>query len=218
MPARCCALPDALPLTSIFPTPRFSPEQRRRCRCRSPWRARQPVHAQTANAATAEPPWTRSPSPATGWMAICPAPRRCWSIQAPAPSSSASASGKRRGHLREALRLVPGVQVQDSNGTGGSDVSLNLSVRGLTARLSPRSYVLQDGVPSPTRPTASPSCRWRPWRWAIWTPSTWCAAQARCATARRTWAASSTSRRAPFPRLLRPKPPSAPRSTATAAT
>jgi Fe(3+) dicitrate transport protein len=32
--------------------------------------------------------------------------------------------------VREALRLVPGVQVQDSNGTGGSDISLNLSVRG----------------------------------------------------------------------------------------
>jgi Fe(3+) dicitrate transport protein len=42
--------------------------------------------------------------------------------------------------LRDVLRLVPGVQVQDSNGTGGSDVSLNIGVRGLTARLSPRSY------------------------------------------------------------------------------
>ena len=28
--------------------------------------------------------------------------------------------------LRDVLRLVPGVQVQDSNGTGGSDVSLNM--------------------------------------------------------------------------------------------
>jgi outer membrane receptor for Fe3+-dicitrate len=62
-------------------------------------------------------------------MAICPAPRRCWSIQRP-HHRRASASGKRRGRLREALRLVPGVQVQDSNGTGGSDISLNLSVRG----------------------------------------------------------------------------------------
>ncbi|WP_159914898.1 TonB-dependent siderophore receptor [Pantoea sp. 18069] len=58
--------------------------------------------------------------------------------------------------LREALRLVPGVQVQDSNGTGGSDVSLNLGVRGLTARLSPRSYVLQDGVPVSYAPYGQP--------------------------------------------------------------
>ena len=58
--------------------------------------------------------------------------------------------------LREALRLVPGVQVQDSNGTGGSDISLNLSVRGLTARLSPRSYVLQDGIPVSYAPYGQP--------------------------------------------------------------
>ena len=58
--------------------------------------------------------------------------------------------------LREALRLVPGVQVQDSNGTGGSDISLNLSVRGLTARLSPRSYILQDGVPLSYAPYGQP--------------------------------------------------------------
>jgi Fe(3+) dicitrate transport protein len=32
--------------------------------------------------------------------------------------------------VRDVLRLVPGVQVQDSNGTGGSDVSLNIGVRG----------------------------------------------------------------------------------------
>ena len=58
--------------------------------------------------------------------------------------------------LREALRLVPGVQVQDSNGTGGSDISLNLSVRGLTARLSPRSYMLQDGIPISYAPYGQP--------------------------------------------------------------
>jgi len=58
--------------------------------------------------------------------------------------------------VREALRLVPGVQVQDSNGTGGSDVSLNLGVRGLTARLSPRSYVLQDGIPVSYAPYGQP--------------------------------------------------------------
>src|SRR5215475_6974262 len=39
-------------------------------------------------------------------------------------------------NLRDALRMIPGVQVQESNGTGGSDVSLNVGVRGLTSRLS----------------------------------------------------------------------------------
>src|ERR1700761_1204302 len=45
-------------------------------------------------------------------------------------------------NLRDALRMVPGVQVQESNGTGGSDVWLNVGVRGLTSRLSPRSTLL----------------------------------------------------------------------------
>ncbi|MEG2048193.1 MAG: TonB-dependent receptor, partial [Comamonas sp.] len=58
--------------------------------------------------------------------------------------------------LRDVLRLVPGVQVQDSNGTGGSDVSLNIGVRGLTSRLSPRSYVLMDGVPVSYAPYGQP--------------------------------------------------------------
>ena len=41
-------------------------------------------------------------------------------------------------NVRDVLRGIPGVQVQDSNGTGGSDLSLNVAVRGLTSRLSPR--------------------------------------------------------------------------------
>jgi len=49
--------------------------------------------------------------------------------------------------LRDALNQVPGVQVQDSSGTGGSEISLNMGVRGLSSRLSPRSTVLIDGVP-----------------------------------------------------------------------
>jgi outer membrane cobalamin receptor len=39
--------------------------------------------------------------------------------------------------VRDVLKRVPGVQVQDNNGTGGSDISLNVGVRGLTSRLSP---------------------------------------------------------------------------------
>ncbi|WP_153676330.1 TonB-dependent receptor plug domain-containing protein, partial [Pseudomonas aeruginosa] len=48
-------------------------------------------------------------------------------------------------NVRDVLRKVPGVQVQDNNGTGGSDISLNVGVRGLTSRLSPRSTVMIDG-------------------------------------------------------------------------
>ncbi|WP_454848582.1 TonB-dependent receptor family protein [Rhizobium binxianense] len=58
--------------------------------------------------------------------------------------------------IRDALNRVPGVQVQESNGTGGSDVSLNLGVRGLTSRLSPRSTVLMDGIPLAYAPYGQP--------------------------------------------------------------
>lgn len=58
--------------------------------------------------------------------------------------------------IRDALKQIPGVQVQESNGTGGSDVSLNMGVRGLTSRLSPRSTVLMDGVPLSFAPYGQP--------------------------------------------------------------
>jgi Fe(3+) dicitrate transport protein len=59
-------------------------------------------------------------------------------------------------NVREVLRRIPGVQVQESNGTGGSDVSLNVGVRGLASRLSPRSTVLLDGVPLAVAPYGQP--------------------------------------------------------------
>ncbi|MBP2563180.1 Fe(3+) dicitrate transport protein [Neorhizobium galegae] len=58
--------------------------------------------------------------------------------------------------IRDALNQIPGVQVQESNGTGGSDVSLNLGVRGLASRLSPRSTVLMDGIPLSYAPYGQP--------------------------------------------------------------
>ncbi|MGM4908724.1 TonB-dependent receptor family protein [Rhizobium sp. 768_B6_N1_8] len=58
--------------------------------------------------------------------------------------------------IRDALNQIPGVQVQEANGTGGSDVSLNLGVRGLTSRLSPRSTVLMDGIPLAYAPYGQP--------------------------------------------------------------
>jgi Fe(3+) dicitrate transport protein len=65
-------------------------------------------------------------------------------------------------NLRDALRQVPGVQVQESNGTGGSDVSLNVGVRGLTSRLSPRSTILLDGVPIAVAPYGQPQVSMAP--------------------------------------------------------
>ncbi len=65
-------------------------------------------------------------------------------------------------NVREVLRRMPGVQVQDSNGTGGSDISLNVGVRGLASRLSPRSTVLLDGVPLAVAPYGQPQLSMAP--------------------------------------------------------
>ena len=54
------------------------------------------------------------------------------------------------------------MQVQESNGTGGSDISLNVGVRGLTSRLSPRSTVLIDGVPAAFAPYGQPQLSMAP--------------------------------------------------------
>ncbi|MFC4765268.1 TonB-dependent receptor family protein [Dyella koreensis] len=64
--------------------------------------------------------------------------------------------------VRDMLRRIPGVQVQESNGTGGSDISLNVGVRGLTARLSPRSTILLDGVPIAVAPYGQPQVSMMP--------------------------------------------------------
>lgn len=64
--------------------------------------------------------------------------------------------------IRDMLRRIPGVQVQESNGTGGSDISLNVGVRGLTSRLSPRSIVLLDGVPISVAPYGQPQISMAP--------------------------------------------------------
>ncbi|MGH8463540.1 MAG: TonB-dependent receptor family protein, partial [Pseudomonas sp.] len=65
-------------------------------------------------------------------------------------------------NVRDVLRGVPGVQVQDSNGTGGSDIALNVGVRGLTSRLSPRSTVLIDGIPAAFAPYGQPQLSMAP--------------------------------------------------------
>ncbi|GGC02876.1 amino acid ABC transporter substrate-binding protein [Oxalicibacterium flavum] len=58
--------------------------------------------------------------------------------------------------VREALRQVAGVQAQENNGTSDSDVALNVGVRGLTARMSPRSLIMLDGVPVSFAPYGQP--------------------------------------------------------------
>jgi len=65
-------------------------------------------------------------------------------------------------NVGDVLRRVPGVQVQENNGTGGSDISLNVGVRGLTSRLSPRSTVLIDGVPASVAPYGQPQLSMSP--------------------------------------------------------
>ena len=65
-------------------------------------------------------------------------------------------------NVRDVLRRIPGVQVQDSNGTGGSDISLNVGVRGLTSRLSPRSTIMMDGIPLAVAPYGQPQLSMAP--------------------------------------------------------
>jgi Fe(3+) dicitrate transport protein len=64
-------------------------------------------------------------------------------------------------NVRDVLRGIPGVQVQDSNGTGGSDLSLNVACAA-TSRLSPRSTVLIDGIPAAFAPYGQPQLSMAP--------------------------------------------------------
>ncbi|QGL76571.1 TonB-dependent receptor plug domain-containing protein [Stenotrophomonas maltophilia] len=64
--------------------------------------------------------------------------------------------------IGDAMRRIPGVQVTDNSGTAGSSVSLNIGVRGLTGRYSPRSTVLLDGVPLAVAPYGQPQLSFAP--------------------------------------------------------
>ncbi len=101
--------------------------------------------------------------------------------------------GPRRGQHPRSAGAHSRVSAPLNNGTGSHDLALNFGIRGLNPRLASRSTVLMDGIPVPFAPTASHSCRWRRCPSATWTRWTWSAAAARCATGRRTSAASSTS-------------------------
>lgn len=58
--------------------------------------------------------------------------------------------------IGDVMRRIPGVQATENSGTAGSAISLNIGVRGLTGRYSPRSTVLLDGVPLAVAPYGQP--------------------------------------------------------------
>lgn len=64
--------------------------------------------------------------------------------------------------IGDVLRRIPGVQSTDNSGTAGSAISLNIGVRGLTGRYSPRSTVLVDGVPLAVAPYGQPQLSFAP--------------------------------------------------------
>ncbi len=66
------------------------------------------------------------------------------------------------GSIDEAMRRIPGVQATENSGTAGSRISLNIGVRGLTGRYTPRATVLLDGVPLAVAPYGQPQLSFAP--------------------------------------------------------
>lgn len=64
--------------------------------------------------------------------------------------------------IGDVMRRIPGVQSTDNSGTAGSSISLNIGVRGLTGRYSPRSTVLLDGIPLAVAPYGQPQLSFAP--------------------------------------------------------
>lgn len=58
--------------------------------------------------------------------------------------------------ISEAVRLIPGVNATDNSFSGGGQTSMNIGVRGLAGRLSPRSTILLDGIPLAYAPYGQP--------------------------------------------------------------
>jgi Fe(3+) dicitrate transport protein len=59
-------------------------------------------------------------------------------------------------NIGDVMRRIPGVQATNNSSTSGSAISLNIGVRGLTGRLTPRSTVLLDGIPLSVAPYGQP--------------------------------------------------------------
>jgi Fe(3+) dicitrate transport protein len=66
------------------------------------------------------------------------------------------------GSIGEVMRRIPGVQTTENSGSAGSMISLNVGVRGLTGRYTPRSTVLLDGVPLAVAPYGQPQLSFAP--------------------------------------------------------
>lgn len=58
--------------------------------------------------------------------------------------------------IGDVVRRIPGVQASENSSSAGSAISLNIGVRGLTGRFSPRSTVLLDGIPLAVAPYGQP--------------------------------------------------------------
>lgn len=64
--------------------------------------------------------------------------------------------------IGDVMRRIPGVQATDNSGTAGSAISLNIGVRGLSGRFTPRSTVLLDGIPMAVAPYGQPQLSFAP--------------------------------------------------------
>ncbi|MNR93292.1 Fe(3+) dicitrate transport protein FecA precursor [compost metagenome] len=64
--------------------------------------------------------------------------------------------------ISDVMRRIPGVQVSDNAATAGTAISLNIGVRGLTGRYTPRSTVLLDGIPLAFAPYGQPQLSFAP--------------------------------------------------------
>ena len=75
---------------------------------------------------------------------------------------SAEIDAKGADNVRDALKGVPGIFTPILKGTGSAESGLSIGVRGLPARLSPRTYVLVDGVPLSYAPYGQPQLSFAP--------------------------------------------------------
>lgn len=65
-------------------------------------------------------------------------------------------------NVSDVLRRIPGIQISNNSSSGGSGISLNIGVRGLEGRYSPRSTVLLDGLPLAVAPYGQPQLSFAP--------------------------------------------------------
>ncbi len=64
--------------------------------------------------------------------------------------------------VEDVMRHIPGVQVSATSSSAGSNMSLNIGVRGLDGRFSPRSTILLDGLPMAVAPYGQPQLSFAP--------------------------------------------------------